>query len=150
MKNYLEHETEVKYVDGILAKSQDWQWLIEIIENDYDLDDISSYAEFQQKNGPIRRLLGNFLKILEVSEKKLEISKPVLNDTYNVARFSIGAMSVDSAIKNITTNMGRILFLIVWLTKIENSDNETEYIADMRFLIQKNFFQAINMDSYTT
>ena len=31
MKNYLEHETEVKYVDGILAKSQDWQWLIEII-----------------------------------------------------------------------------------------------------------------------
>ena len=150
MKNYLEHETEVKYVDGILAKSQDWQWLIEIIENDYDLDDISSYAEFQQKNGPIRRLLGNFLKVLEVSDKKLEISKPVLNDTYNVARFSIGAMSVDSAIKNITTNMGRILFLIVWLTKIENSDNETEYIADMRFLIQKNFFQAINMDSYTT
>ena len=150
MKNYLEHETEVKYVDGILAKSQDWQWLIEIIENDYDLDDIFSYAEFQQKNGPIRRLLGNFLKILEVSDKKLDISKPVLNDTYNVARFSIGAMSVDSAIKNITTNMGRILFLIVWLTKIENSDNETEYIADMRFLIQKNFFQAINMDSYTT
>ncbi len=150
MKNYLEHETEVKYVDGILAKSQDWQWLIEIIENDYDLEDISSYAEFQQKNGPIRRLLGNFLKILEVSDKKLEISKPVLNDTYNVARFSIGAMSVDCAIKNITTNMGRILFLIVWLTKIENSDNETEYIADMRFLIQKNFFQAISMDSYTT
>lgn len=150
MKNYLEHETEVKYVDGILAKSQDWQWLIEIIENDYDLDDIFSYAEFQQKNGPIRRLLGNFLKILEVSDKELDISKPVLNDTYNVARFSIGAMSVDSAIKNITTNMGRILFLIVWLTKIENSDNETEYIADMRFLIQKNFFQAINMDSYTT
>ena len=74
MKNYLEHETEVKYVDGILAKSQEWQWLIEIIENDYDLDDISTYTEFQQKNGPLRRLIGNFLKILEVSDKQLDIS----------------------------------------------------------------------------
>ena len=27
--NYLEHETEVKYVDGLLAHSQEWQWLIE-------------------------------------------------------------------------------------------------------------------------
>lgn len=150
MKNYLEHEIEVKYVDGILAKSQEWQWFIEIIENDYELEDVATYTDFQQKSGPLRRLLGNFLKILEVSDKKLEISKPVLNDIYNIARFSIGAMTVDSAIKNITTNMGRIIFLVVWLTKIENSDNKTEYIVDMRFFIQKNFFQAINMESYTT
>lgn len=67
MKNYLEHETEVKYVDGILAKSQDWLWFIEIIENSFDLDDISTYTEFQQKNGSLRGLMGNFLKILEVS-----------------------------------------------------------------------------------
>jgi len=150
MKNYLEHETKVKYVDGILAKNQEWQWLIEIIENDYDLDDISTYTEFQQKNGPLIRLIGHFLKILEVSNKQLDISKPVLSDIYNIARFSIGAMSVDSVIEDITTNMGKILFVVVWLTKIENSDNETEYITDMRFLTQKNLFQAIKMQSYTT
>ncbi|WP_051671817.1 hypothetical protein [Oribacterium sp. P6A1] len=150
MKNYLEHEIEVKYIDGILAKSQEWQWFIEIIENDYDLDDISTNFEFQQKNAPLRRLIGYFLKILEVSDRQFDISKPVLSDIYNISRFSIGAMTVDSAIENITTNIGKILFVVVWLTKIENSDNETNYITDMRFLTQKNLFQAINMQSYTT
>lgn len=46
--------------------------------------------------------------------------------------------------------MGKILFVVVWLTKIENSDNETDYITDMRFLTQRNLFQAINMQSFTT
>lgn len=109
MKNYLEHDTEVKYVDGILAKSQEWQWFIEIIENDYDLDDIFTYTEFQQKNAPLIRLMGNFLKILEVSDKQLVISKPVLSDIYNISRFSIGAMSVDSVIEKIATNMGDLI-----------------------------------------
>ena len=29
--NYLEHEKTVKYVDGLLAHSQDWQWMIDEI-----------------------------------------------------------------------------------------------------------------------
>jgi len=28
---YLEHEEEVKFVDGILAHSQEWQWLVDIM-----------------------------------------------------------------------------------------------------------------------
>ncbi len=150
MKNYLDHETEVKYVDGILAKSQEWQWFVECVEADYDLDDCFVYADFQQKSGPIRRLLENFLKILDVCDKQLTICKPVLKDVYNIARYSIGAASLDSAIGCIATNMGKVLFVLVWLTKIENADNTTEYIMDMRFLSQKNLHQAINMQSFVT
>ena len=29
--NYLEHKTKVKYGDGLLAHSQEWQWLIRVI-----------------------------------------------------------------------------------------------------------------------
>lgn len=28
---YLDHEERVKFVDGVLAHSQEWQWLIDII-----------------------------------------------------------------------------------------------------------------------
>ena len=29
--SFFEHEQEVRYMDGILAKSKDWDWLIEYI-----------------------------------------------------------------------------------------------------------------------
>ena len=150
MKNYLEHETEVKFIDGILSKSQEWQWFINCVETDFELEDVSTYEEFKQKNGYLRRLLGNFLKMLEVSDKELEITKPILLDIYNISRFSIGAATVNETQNNTVTNFGRILLVIVWMTKMENTDNETDYIVDMRFLSQKNLFQAIKMESFIT
>ena len=30
LRNYLDHKDEVKYVDGLLANSQEWNWFIEM------------------------------------------------------------------------------------------------------------------------
>ncbi len=150
MNNYLEHETEVKFVDGLLAKSQDWQWFIDEIESNFDLEDILNYEDFQSRNNHLRIVLGNFIKLLEVFDNDLRFNKAVLSDIYNIARFYIGSRTVYESIKIITTNMGKILFVVVWLTKIENSDNATEYLTDMRFLSLSNLFQAINMQSFVT
>ena len=149
MKNYLEHETEVKFIDGILSKNQEWQWFIDCIESDFELTDINNYDEFKIKNTPLRRILGNFIKIIEISDKDWMFTYSVLRDLFEIARFITGILSIDECKKNTVTNMGKVLLAIVWLTKIENSDNNTDYIVDMRFLSQNNFFQAIEMSSFS-
>ena len=35
MKNYYEHETKVKFSDGLLSLSKDWQWFIDQTEADF-------------------------------------------------------------------------------------------------------------------
>lgn len=35
MKNYFEHEVKVKFFDGILEHSGEWQWFINYIEKEF-------------------------------------------------------------------------------------------------------------------
>lgn len=39
---YLDHEEQVKFVDGVLAHSQEWQWLIDIIGEKAEFKDMCS------------------------------------------------------------------------------------------------------------
>ena len=43
---YLDHEEQVKFVDGVLAHSQEWQWLIDIIGEKAEFKDIDSWGDF--------------------------------------------------------------------------------------------------------
>ena len=43
---YLDHEERVKFVDGVLAHSQEWQWLIDIIGEKAEFKDIDSWGDF--------------------------------------------------------------------------------------------------------
>ena len=36
MKNYLEHEIEVKFYDYLLSRETDWQWFIDAVEGDFE------------------------------------------------------------------------------------------------------------------
>ncbi|MHB8130476.1 MAG: hypothetical protein ACYDEX_15910 [Mobilitalea sp.] len=147
MKNFLEHEDEVRYVDGFLAKSQEWQWFIDCVEENFDLDDVKSCIDFANRNNPLRKILANFIKILEVCDKDWKIKTDVCQDLFVLAKFSIGIISNHDCQDLLKSYMGMILYVVVWMTKLENQDNETQYIIDIRFSKQKNYWQAINMDS---
>ncbi|MCR5721288.1 MAG: hypothetical protein K6G72_02935, partial [Lachnospiraceae bacterium] len=87
------------------------------------------------------------IKIINVCDKKLIIHQKVLQDIYDLALYYVGADSISSCCEKIETNMGKLLLVVIWMTKLENVDNETDYIVDMRFLSLKNLYQAINMQS---
>lgn len=150
MKNYLDHEIEVKYMDGILAQSKEWQWFIDCIESTFELSDISNYDEFKKRNAPLRRIMGNLINITEISNKNWTFTQNVLKDLFEIAQFSAGQLSINDCRKRIVTNIGQVFLAIVWLTKLENSDNETNFITDMRFMCQHNFYQAIEMPSFVS
>lgn len=148
MNNYFEHEEQVKYVDGLLAKSQEWQWLIEYIEENFTLDDVSNWDEFQTQDRNLREVLLHFVKIVEVCRTVPEIENKVCIDLYMLAKYFDGVIERDECKSCITTEFGHALYFIIWLTKLENQDNKTQYVVDYRLLQQKNFWNLINMDSF--
>ena len=46
---YYEHKIEVKYTEGLLDASKDWQWFIEYTEENFEPDEsFSAFADFQR------------------------------------------------------------------------------------------------------
>ena len=147
-KNYLDHEIHVKFVDGILKHSQNWQWFIEYIEDNYNLLDISSYIEYQNRSNSLIRILSNFINILEICDFNFQFRTILLQEIYEISKYYVGATERENCAKKVSSEFSKILFLSVWLTKLQNSGNNSKYIIDNRFMNQRNFHQALNMQEF--
>lgn len=147
-KNYLEHEICVKFADGILEHSQEWQWFIDYIEDNFDLSDIDDFFDFQNRRGNLIPVLSNFLHMLDVCDTDFHSETLLLQEIYLIAKYYVGVVERVNCSSKIKTEFCKILFVLVWLTKLENSDNNSKYIVDYRILDQRNFHQAINMGSF--
>ena len=71
-KDYLGHEIKVKLGDGILEHSQNWQWFVEYIEENYNLSDIDSFCDFNERINPLIHVFHCFLNILEICNRDLQ------------------------------------------------------------------------------
>lgn len=147
-KNYLEHEIYVKFVDGILEQSQNWQWFIEYIEDNYNLSDVGSYIEYQNRSNSLIRILRNFTNILEVCDFNFQFRTILLQEIYEISKYYVGATERENCKKNVSSEFSKVLLLSVWLTKLQNSGNKSKYIIDNRFMNQRNFHQALNMQEF--
>lgn len=147
-KNYLDHEIHVKLVDGILEKSQKWQFFIEYIEDNYNLSDISSYIEYQNRSNSLIRILSNFTNILEICDSNFQFKTTLLKEIYEISKYYVGAIERKNCAKKVSSEFSKILLLSVWLTKLQNSGNNSKYIIDNRFMNQRNFHQALNMQEF--
>jgi len=147
MKNYLEHENKVKYIDGLLAREQEWQWFIDCIEESFELKEINSWSEYLDRNKAARDIYSYFINILEVCDKEWIVKNEILKDIIVVSRFYLGIVDANFCKEALQSNVGKLLFLSIWVTKLENQDNHTTYIADMRFFIQRNLWEILKVDS---
>lgn len=147
-KNYLEHEIYVKFVDGILEQSQNWQWFIEYIEDNYNLSDVGSYIEYQNRSNSLIRILRNFTNILEVCDFNFQFRTILLQEIYEISKYYVGATERENCEKNVSSEFSKVLLLSVWLNKLQNSGNKSKYVIDNRFMNQRNFHQALNMQEF--
>lgn len=145
--NYLKHEIKVKYIDGILAREQEWQWFVECIEENYDMSDVNTWNEYLSKNNAIRGIYAYFVRIVEICDKEWIIGTEILKEVIIVSKYYLGIVDTDYCIASLKSNIGRLLFLSTWLTKLENKDNQTTYLADMRFFTQRNLWEILCVDS---
>lgn len=145
--NYLEHEDKVKYIDGLLAREQEWQWFVECIEKSFNMSDVSTWNEYLSRNKAIRDVYSYFVKVIEICNKEWNVEAEVLQEVIIVSKYYLGIVDTDYCMTSLKSNVGRLLFLTIWLTKLENQDNQTTYLADMRFFKQRNLWEIIHVDS---
>ena len=143
-KNYIDHDIKVKYIDGILAHDREWQWLVDYIEENFDLEDINSWFYFFELNNRMKDIYSYFIRIVEVIEgDDLEFSNSLLREVYLIAKFYVGKISKEDV--TLKFNYSKILFLMVWITKLQNQCNNTQYIIDLRLFTKKNMFELIDI-----
>lgn len=145
MKNYFEHDDKVRFVEALLSKNQDWRWFIQLIEATYEINDITTYEEFEKEKSNIFELIQKFYDILTVCDAFFNSDKKFILELQYISRFRKGIISKEDCLKNITSNWGKIVYLYILVTKLIVNYNG-EMIIDTRIGTQKNFFQLIKFD----
>lgn len=146
MKNYFEHEIEVKYMDCCLESSKDWDWFLEELKASYDLDDISSWEGYLKAN-PLRKVYSYFVRIVSINGVDIYSDNPILNDIISIAKLYKGLSSYEACKNSITTAFGSVLLLVVRITILINASNGTNYLLYGDLLTRYNEYQLFNMNA---
>lgn len=146
MKNYIEHEILIKYQEGILSQSQDWQWFIDNIEENYDFKDINTYKEYLDRM-EYEKLYGYFIRIISITDDDFVFKNKFLEEIWFIAKYYCNKFSLDDLKYTLKNQYTKILLLYVWITKLENTDNQLPYILDKRITLLRNFYELINTDT---
>ena len=97
MKNYIEHEQRVAYVDGLLAHSQEWNWLITYIETEFDVNfSMSGFKDFDSIYRQIGDVLQMLIKVNEIMKGRLVIHQPWLKEIYTLSLYYLGINDCDT------------------------------------------------------
>ncbi|MCB4926900.1 hypothetical protein LGW02_06220 [Streptococcus mutans] len=147
--NYIEHEVKVQLMDCILENNQDYQWFVDYVENNFDLDDISSWSEFNDKFWRLRDVYLNFIKIFNLKPNSILTKTDLLADLLKISQFFIGKLNWQQCSQEVTTNFGKILVIVVFTTKLENAANNTNDEISFDLYHYKNYFQIKNLESIT-
>lgn len=145
--NYLNHEDSVKFYENFLNRSKEWQIFIDLIEERFELVDITSWQEFLTQRTTIADVFSYFIKIIECNPSDLIFSNKFFQEVFIVAEFYQGKKERKEVQDEINSNFGKIFLLIVWITKLENQDNGTEYLFDLGLLTQKNMAILLKIDT---
>ena len=147
-KNYFEHKTEVKYVDNLLSKSTDWDWYIDYVEENFDIDiSIKNSQEFRRVFAEVAPVFQHLIKIHEIIDV-LNFHKEWLIDIDQLALFYIGKIDIE---KLTTKNdFMRLFALYIFSAKIINEKSDTKYLIYTEIFNNYNVFEIIDTTYFST
>jgi len=150
MKNYLEHDDKVRYGDGLLAHSQEWQWFVDLLHETFEVNEVRSWKEYENSVHTLRNVFSYFVRILEVSDRNWNFPKSEFAEIWEIARYFLGKQTRNECFSRISTMYGKIMLFCVWITKLSNASQggDVTCIYDIRILKQRNFFQLIDLQPY--
>lgn len=129
-KNYFEHDVQVKYVENLLANSNDWQWLIDYIENNFEIDlCINTFNEFMPKYKLIKDVFAHLIKL---NDCEVNFSKKWLEDIFTIVKVYNGKQEFDTV--DVIGNFMKLFLIIAHITRLINIKNRTSYLIDFRIL----------------
>ena len=148
MKNYLEHETKVQFYDYILAQQTEWQWFIDIIENNFDgyCEDIKTWDDFIDNYHKVMDVYAYFVRISDKGDINVSFKKQWAHQIFLCSRLFNGQDSLESIWENLSCDFAKMLAIIVFATKLINTKNSTNYIAIPVLFVQNNLYKLFNLE----
>ena len=145
--NFLEHNDRVAFHENFLNKSREWQTFVDLIEARFDLSEIHSVQQFFSQYGVIEDLLLYFNNIIKCNPNHLIFKKSIFEEVYKIEEFFLGKAEISVTKQTIQSNLGKLLFLIIFITKLQNQENDTNYLIDTNLLIRRNMFQLLKVNN---
>lgn len=145
--NYFEHEQKVKYIDGVLAKSQDWDWLIEYIENNFTVNfAMKRFDDFNTIFADIADVFRYFNTINEYIDDELKINKQWLRSINELSLYYVGKKNYQEL--NLNNDFLKVFELLIFLAKLSNETNEQKCIIYPDIIECRNLFKLIDISNF--
>lgn len=106
--NYLEHQIKVKYVDGLLNQSREWQWFIDYIEENYELHNINTWDEFTKNKHKITDIYSHFIKIADLQLNNISFNNRLVEEIFMIAQFFQGKITDKDIILQLQNNLTKV------------------------------------------
>ena len=145
MHNYLKHEILVRYMDGLFENSTNWDWFIKEIEDNYTLEDVSTWNDYIGATH-LLSVYSYFVRIVNTVEVELDAANSMLADIILLSKYYWGKIDQQYCKEHLSTLYGKIALSVIWTTRLENADNGTSYTYNMGLLQQHNYYELINMN----
>ena len=145
--NYLNHKDKVDFYENYLNRSKEWKKYIDLIEYNFELKNIVSFDGFLIQRPIVGDVFSYFIKIIECDPEDVSFNNYLFQELFWIVEFYLGKKEKLEIKELITSNFAKVLFLIVWITKLENQDNKTDYLFDLGLLTQKNMSLLLKIDT---
>ncbi len=149
MNNQIERNIREKYIENLLKNSQDWEWYINYLEENFDINyEVNSLDDFKKCYVDISDAFDSILRINRSLEKELPISKLWLKTLNEISLFYLG--KIDYSEIALQDAFFKTLALLVYTAKIYNDTTHGELLWYSDIFQYNNLYKLFSMDLFST
>ena len=149
MNNNIERNIREKYIENLLKNSQDWDWYINYLEENFDINyEVNSLDDFKKCYVDISEAFDSIIRINRSVEKELPISKLWLKTLNEISLFYLG--KIDFSEIALYDAFFKTLALLVYTAKIYNDTTHGELLWYSDIFQYNNLYKLFSMDLFIT
>ena len=152
MKNYFEHEIDVKFYDNFLSNSKEWDWFINEIESEFKgfSSKINNWQDFSYSLGEISSVYDRLIKINSIDGVNLKITKSWLVQLYYCVQLYNSQKNIEEIWGFLDNDFSKLFAIVIYVTKIVNAQNGSNYLFYTPIFTQHNIYKLFNFDDVFT
>lgn len=137
------------FVLHIIKQSSDWQWLVDYIEKEYRYNDCHDWNNYlivfrNSLPEPIK-IFAQIMNNVDKKNVRLNFKRKDIQQMWDIAMFFTNEISWEDAIKKVNIDSLKVILLTLYITKLINKENNTNFDIFWNILINTNLFQVYDL-----
>nr|WP_316618203.1 hypothetical protein [uncultured Ruminococcus sp.] len=148
MSNQIERSIRENYIEHLLKNSQDWEWYIEYVEENFDLSlEVDSFDDFRKSYSILSDVYGSLIRINRVLSSKLSISKTWLKTLNEISLYYLGRIEYTEL--SLENDFFKVLALFTFSAKIYNEITQNEMLWYSEIFEYGNLYKLYDTNKFT-